>query len=176
MARRKNPPESVRAKTALADRLRLIRTEKYGERGGPELARHLGLPIRTWYNYETGVTVPAEVLLKFIDMTGANPVYLLTGHGNHFQDGAGKPGREFSIEELLRHALERLEARAGEGRNGGRGPSGDQVPIGIVPFEGLGEGTPEDATGEILAPRDWIPNPAKTIAARVPDGAMDPVL
>ena len=60
MARRKNPPESVRTKGRLAERLREVRSDLFGERGGPELARRLGLPIRTWYNYEIGVTVPAE--------------------------------------------------------------------------------------------------------------------
>ena len=67
MARRKTLPESVRAKYALAERLGFLRSEMFGERGGPELARQLGLPVRTWYNYESGVTVPAEVILKIIE-------------------------------------------------------------------------------------------------------------
>ena len=63
----------------IARRLREIRQELFGEMGGPELARRLGLPARTWYGYETGVTVPAEVLLAFLEMTGANPMYVLFG-------------------------------------------------------------------------------------------------
>ena len=58
MARRKNAPESIRVKHGLSDRLRSLRTDFYGERGGPDLARTLGIPVRTWYNYENGVTVP----------------------------------------------------------------------------------------------------------------------
>ena len=46
MARRKNLPELVRVKTVLSERLREIRTELYGERGGSEMARRLGLPLR----------------------------------------------------------------------------------------------------------------------------------
>ena len=69
MARRKTLPESVRAKMSLAERLSSLRAEMFGDRGGPELARQLGLPVRTWYNYESGVTVPAEVILKIIELT-----------------------------------------------------------------------------------------------------------
>jgi len=85
MARRRNPPESVRAKWQLADRLRTIRTELFGERGLAELARQINVPIRTWYSYETGVTVPAEVLLKFVELTLVEPVWLLHGQGPKYQ-------------------------------------------------------------------------------------------
>ena len=35
----------------------------------------------TWRNYEGGVTMPAWVLLRFLEFTGANPNWLLTGQG-----------------------------------------------------------------------------------------------
>ena len=54
MARRKTLPESLRAKLALAERLSSLRLELFGDRGGPEMARRLGIPVRTWYNYEGG--------------------------------------------------------------------------------------------------------------------------
>ncbi|HEV3167192.1 MAG TPA: S24 family peptidase [Isosphaeraceae bacterium] len=85
MARRRNPPESVRAKWQLADRLRTIRTELFGERGLAELARRLVVPIRTWYSYETGVTVPAEILLQFVELTRVEPLWLLHGRGPKYQ-------------------------------------------------------------------------------------------
>ena len=66
-------------------RLREIRQELFGERGGPELARRLNLPARTWYNYETGVSLPAEVLLAFIEQTGANPWWVLTRAGSKYR-------------------------------------------------------------------------------------------
>src|SRR5437764_13613289 len=88
MARRKTLPDSVQAKYTLAERLRLLRAELYGDRGGPELARRLGLPIRTWYNYESGVTVPAEVVLKIIELTSVEPMWLLHGEGPKFRSSS----------------------------------------------------------------------------------------
>ena len=85
MARRKTLPESVLAKYSLAERLGSLRAEMFGDRGGPELARQLGLPVRTWYNYESGVTVPAEVILKIIELTSVEPMWLLHGQGPKFR-------------------------------------------------------------------------------------------
>ena len=81
MARRKTLPESVRAKLALAERLAALRSELYGDRGGPEMARRLGIPVRTWYNYEGGVTVPAEVILKIIELTAVEAGVALARRG-----------------------------------------------------------------------------------------------
>ncbi|QEH32758.1 LexA repressor [Aquisphaera giovannonii] len=115
MARRKTLPESLRAKHALAERLASLRLELFGERGGPEMARRLGIPVRTWYNYEGGVTVPAEVVLRIIDLTSAEPQWLLTGKGPKFRQS---PFRDFDVSEkspvvkvgdLLRTALQLLE-------------------------------------------------------------------
>jgi hypothetical protein len=69
---------------ALAARARDIRVELFGEDGQARLAALLGVPARTWSNYEDGVTMPATVLLRFIDITGANPAWLLTGEGDRF--------------------------------------------------------------------------------------------
>jgi hypothetical protein len=85
MARRKTLPESLRAKLALAERLATLRLELFGERGGPEMARRLGIPVRTWYNYEGGVTVPAEVVLRIMELTSVEPVWLLHGRGPRFR-------------------------------------------------------------------------------------------
>jgi hypothetical protein len=114
MARRKTQPESVRAKYALAERLSSLRAELYGDRGGPELARQLGLPVRTWYNYESGVTVPAEVILKIIELTSVEPIWLLHGQGPKYRSAAAdrRPamaGPGVSVGSLLRTALHMLE-------------------------------------------------------------------
>ena len=90
VARKKTPPIRANVKALISSRLRLIRQELFGEHGGPELARRLNLPARTWYNYETGVTVPAEVLLSFIDQTGTNPIWLLSGEGSEVSTGRGR--------------------------------------------------------------------------------------
>ena len=114
MARRKTLPESVRAKLALAERLAALRCELYGDRGGPEMARRLGIPVRTWYNYEGGVTVPAEVILKTIELTSVEAGWLLHGEGPKFRNA--RPERSLAgatssvtIGALLRTALQLLE-------------------------------------------------------------------
>src|ERR1700735_1022618 len=86
MARRENAPHLVKVKCGVAERLRELRTEKFGERGGPDLAGQLGLPVRTWYNYEAGVTVPAEVVLRLIEITGVEASWLLHGTMPQFRD------------------------------------------------------------------------------------------
>src|SRR5271169_614980 len=114
MARRKTLPESVRAKLALAERLAALRSELFGDRGGPEMARRLGIPVRTWYNYEGGVTVPAEVILKIIELTSVEAGWLLHGEEQKFRHLLGER-REMggqttvTVGTLLRTALQMLE-------------------------------------------------------------------
>lgn len=86
MARQKNDPLIVSRKLELAQKIKTLRMMKFGERGGPELARRLGLPIRTWYNYESGVTMPAEVLIDFLHATGASLETLLADDANDLYD------------------------------------------------------------------------------------------
>ena len=69
------PPE-------LALRLREIREDLYGEYGAQFLADALGIRVETWLNYEYGVTMPAQVVLKLIEIARVNPHWLLTGHGD----------------------------------------------------------------------------------------------
>jgi len=71
-------------KRGLARRIREIREDLYGEHGGPMLAEALGLPFRTWYNYEAGCTIPAHSILRFIEVTDAHPHWLLTGEGERY--------------------------------------------------------------------------------------------
>jgi hypothetical protein len=68
----------------LARRVREIRRDLYGEAGADTLARKLGLPVRTWLNYESGVVIPAPVILLFLRATEANPGWLLTGEGEQY--------------------------------------------------------------------------------------------
>ena len=68
----------------LGRRVREIRCELYGEHGGPLLAEALDLPFRTWHNYERGCTIPAQSILRFIEVTDAHPQWLLTGEGEKY--------------------------------------------------------------------------------------------
>ncbi len=65
----------------LAQRIREIRQDLYGENGVEAVARALNVPPATWVNYEHGVTMPADVVLRFLDLTGADPHWLVTGEG-----------------------------------------------------------------------------------------------
>jgi len=69
----------------LSTRVRLIRVEKYGEDGVSAISRALKIPARTWENYEGGVTIPARHLLQFIEITGVEPHWLLTGEGERYR-------------------------------------------------------------------------------------------
>jgi hypothetical protein len=71
-------------KSALAERVSTVRQELYGTHGGPLLATALGVPFRTWVNYEQGCTIPAEVILRFLEITRANPTWLLNGEGETY--------------------------------------------------------------------------------------------
>jgi len=68
----------------LGRRLREIRIERYGTLGEASLADELGLPVQTWRNYESGVTIPGAQLLEFIELTGTNPAWLLRGSGERY--------------------------------------------------------------------------------------------
>jgi hypothetical protein len=71
-------------KFGLARRVREVREDLYGLHGGPLLAEKMSIPFRTWYNYESGCTIPAQTILRFIEVTEVNPHWLLTGEGERF--------------------------------------------------------------------------------------------
>jgi hypothetical protein len=75
----------------LAGRLCEVRLAIYGELGVPVLAADLGLLAATWERYESGVTIPALVILRFIDLTGVAPGWLLTGEGERDLAGFNQP-------------------------------------------------------------------------------------
>ena len=74
----------INHKTGIAERLLMIRLEFFADEGRAGLASMLKLPCRVWANYERGVTIPCDILLKFLDLTGVNPVWLLHGFGEKF--------------------------------------------------------------------------------------------
>jgi hypothetical protein len=161
MARRKTLPESVRAKLALAERLAGLRSELFGERGGPEMARRLGIPVRTWYNYEAGVTVPAEVILKIIELTAIEPSWLLHGKGPKFRQG-GPERREtgsppaMTVGALLRTALQLLEGQpTAEARAASAADASEVAAVGTTGGPrgagGVGELDPDGVAGAAVA-------------------------
>jgi hypothetical protein len=71
-------------RAAVARRIREIRIDKFGEDGVALLAAKLGLPVWTWANYEAGVMIPGMLILRFIEVTDADPQWLLTGKGDRY--------------------------------------------------------------------------------------------
>ena len=68
----------------LSGRVREVREELYGEDGVPKIAEALDIPPRTWFNYESGVTIPAPVILAFIGVTNADPAMAAERQGRKF--------------------------------------------------------------------------------------------
>lgn len=97
-----------RLKLAVANRLSEVRREKYGAAGAPLLAITLGLPLRTWLNYEAGVTIPGEVLLRFIETAQVDAHWLLTGGGPKYRSGETLA----SVRRSVRHAPSEIRATA----------------------------------------------------------------
>ncbi len=174
MARRKNQPDSVRVKCFLSERLRQIRVELYGERGGSEMARRLSLPIRTWYNYESGVTVPAEVMLRFVELTNAEPMWLLHGKGPKFRAAAAPAGGD-SVEALLRTALLRLEAQ-GPDTNGSAARDSDENDLIRVDGADHERITNEAGPRYQAAHREWLAAHRDCRSLRIEGDAMAPVV
>jgi hypothetical protein len=73
-----------RQPVSLSSQIRQIRQDAFGEDGVPQLSKALGVHPRSWQNYESGVNVPANLLLEFIELTGAHPHWLLTGEGDRY--------------------------------------------------------------------------------------------
>jgi len=68
----------------LGERVKEIRLELYGSHGGPMLASELGIPYWKLRTYEDGQTIPGQTMLRFIERTGADPHWLLTGLGQKY--------------------------------------------------------------------------------------------
>ncbi len=78
-------------KLNLAERIKLVRIDLFGLHGGPLLAQQLKIPFRTWVDYEEGATIPAQTILRFIEVTNADPHWLLTGEGPHYRSSDSAP-------------------------------------------------------------------------------------
>ena len=177
MARKKTPEIRVNVKAQVSGRLREIRQELFGDHGGPDLARRLNLPARTWYNYETGVTVPAEVLLGFIDQTGANPRWILTGEGAKFWQEFDDSGlNHLSPSELIRRSLAQL-AKEAELSDPVFQPQ-KFAELQVVSLASLMHPNEhqDNSLGTVMVDRSWIPNPDDTLASTIEDDSMAQVL
>lgn len=190
MARSRTLPDLVRAKRALAERLSQVRTELFGDRGGPELARRLNLPVRTWYNYESGVTVPAEVILRIIELTSVEPIWLLHGTGPKFrqhESGLHDSGQvpPTSPAVLLRAALELLEKSKSARNPGDAGYRGNGRHASLDTVERMMDSETIAAAPSPPAPArtrphpagvDWLDSPKDCQYLRHSGNAMEPII
>lgn len=192
MARRKNLPEAVRVKCRLSERLHEVRVELFGDRGGSEMARRLNLPVRTWYNYESGVTVPAEVLLRFMELTAVEPMWLLHGRGPKFrQEPVFESGGSGSVRDLLRTALRRLEEQPEKNRpaaangstepdvaNGEPSEGAESPEVVLIRVEGTDRERLTGASGPryLAARREWMDACRDCRCLRIEGEAMAPIL
>jgi hypothetical protein len=78
-------PESPGDYSNLAARVRAVRMDLFGEHGGPVLARLLRIPSRRLARIEAGDPIPALFVLQLIEVTGANPHWLLYGEGERYR-------------------------------------------------------------------------------------------
>ena len=72
----------------LSERLREVREDLYGEDGSHFLADALEIPVQTWSNYESGVKVPAEIVLELQVLASVSAGWLLTGEGEKYNPGS----------------------------------------------------------------------------------------
>lgn len=82
-----------------AERLEVIR-EHYGLKGNT-FADRLGLPYRSYMNYKTGRTPPAELLVKVIQEFSVSPLWLMTGSGPIWQEAATDAPQELPNQAYL---------------------------------------------------------------------------
>jgi hypothetical protein len=108
------PSTAIATRLALAGRVTALRMEMFGERGGAAMARRLGVPLRTWYNYEEGTAIPAEIILSVIEMTSVESDWLLYGREPKYRlttsNGDNEAGATAHVvHALVKHALELIE-------------------------------------------------------------------
>ena len=77
----------------LSFRMREIRVAEFGEDGVANLSEALKIPARTWMHFEGGVAIPGWVVLQFLELTGVEPHWLLTGEGERYRVGRDQAAR-----------------------------------------------------------------------------------
>jgi hypothetical protein len=77
----------------VSPRVREIRLDKFGEDGIATLSQAMKIPVRTWENFEKGVMIPTTIILQFIELTGVEPHWLLTGKGARYRVRSGSANR-----------------------------------------------------------------------------------
>jgi hypothetical protein len=84
----------------LAKRIQEVRVDLFGSDGVRVVAGLLHVPEQTWQHFESGVVMPAELLLGFIETTGVDPHLLLYGQGCRYQARSGRKAKSLNRDAL----------------------------------------------------------------------------
>jgi hypothetical protein len=116
-----------KAENSLGARLRVIRFELYGEHGVDTIGERLGVAPTTWKNYEdVGEVMPAQILLRFLELTGVDPLWLMRGEGLKYRTTGRRSEQDPNPSAApLSKRTSRDDAGAASGRSNGRSPSAD---------------------------------------------------
>jgi hypothetical protein len=78
-------------------------------RDASNFAKRLGIASRTWLHHEEGRSIPGEVILRLIELTNVEPIWLLYGTGPKYRVDERTPADPWAAAAGLIHvALERL--------------------------------------------------------------------
>jgi hypothetical protein len=113
MPRQPDSEETKLIKEMVGRRLRELRMEFGSVDGLAALPARLNIPVRHWYYFERGRTVPAEVILRIIEATNVEPVWLLRGVGPKYRpsERSAPANRKRIAADVIREAIARLESR-----------------------------------------------------------------
>ena len=109
MARTKQAGDLVQLRLAIGRRLARLAADRHGSRGGAAMARELGVCPRTWTGWACGCAMPGEILLRVIDLTGCEPLWLLDGRAPVYRVG---PVDDEDLASLGRAAEAFLQSRS----------------------------------------------------------------
>jgi hypothetical protein len=111
MARTKTARELTAFRKVLASRLEILRKNHFGEHGSAACAASVGIPYRSWWNYERGIAVPGEVILRVIELTNVEPMWLLHGTMPMYRQPPTTNAAPAAPTDLVREALTMLKTR-----------------------------------------------------------------
>lgn len=118
MARVSYSADVLRIKAEIGQRLRVLRIELAGEQDYAVFTKRMGIPLRSWYQYEHGVSIPADVILRVIEGTSVEPMWLLHGREPRFRQPEwplAAPDPRATAAVVIRAALELLDLQAEPG-------------------------------------------------------------
>lgn len=93
-------PETKALRQAIGRRLAVLREQRHGPRGRSAMAEDLDVTAKNWWNWERGRAMPGEVLLRLLELTGAEPLWVLHGGGPRYRGARPRPWRHEAIRSL----------------------------------------------------------------------------